>query len=136
MLPEILPLSEFPFPKRMAVCQSGTMHQPYRRCLNALTSNWAWGLSLIALSLGMHAVGLVGIGLILARIENRLGAQSLRRAGELAGAALIIGMAGLMLAILGARSTRLLAPLTFILTQSFRYRLEVPLASICSSTGR
>jgi hypothetical protein len=100
MLPEILPLSEFPFPKRMAVCQSGTMHQPYRRCLNALTSNWAWGLSLIALSLGMHAVGLVGIGLILARIENRLGAQSLRRAGELAGGALIIGMAGLMLAIL------------------------------------
>ena len=48
-------------------------------------ATWAWGLSLIALTLGMHAVGVVVIGLILARIEDRLGSQSLRRAGELAG---------------------------------------------------
>ena len=63
-------------------------------------ASWAWGLSLIALTLGMHAVGLVVIGVILVRIEKRLGSRHLRHAGELAGGALIIGTAGLMLAVL------------------------------------
>ncbi len=63
-------------------------------------ANWAWGLSLIALTLGMHAVGLVMTGVLLAGIEKRLGSRHLRHAGELAGGALIIGMAGLMLAVL------------------------------------
>jgi hypothetical protein len=63
-------------------------------------ANWAWGLSLIALTLGMHAVGLVVTGVILARIEKRLGSRRLRHAGELAGGALIIAMAGSMLAVL------------------------------------
>jgi len=63
-------------------------------------ANWAWGLSLIALTLGMHAVGLVVTGVILARIEKRLGSRRFRHAGELAGGALIIALAGLMLAIL------------------------------------
>jgi hypothetical protein len=63
-------------------------------------ADWAWGLSLIALTLGIHAVGLVVTGVILIRIEKRLGSRRLQHAGELAGGALIIGTAGLLLAVL------------------------------------
>jgi hypothetical protein len=63
-------------------------------------ASWAWGLSLIALNLGLHAVGLVVTGVILARLEKRLGSRNLMHAGESAGGALIIGLAGSMLAIL------------------------------------
>jgi hypothetical protein len=63
-------------------------------------ADWAWGLSLIALTLGIHAVGLVVTGVILLRIEKRLESRRLRHAGELAGGALIIGTAGLLLAVL------------------------------------
>jgi hypothetical protein len=63
-------------------------------------ASWAWGLSLIALTLGLHAVGLVVTGVILARLEKQLGSRNLRHAGELAGGALIIALAGSMLAVL------------------------------------
>ncbi len=63
-------------------------------------ANWAWGLSLIALTLGMHAVGLMVTGVILTRIEQRFGSRRSQRARELAGGALVIGMAGGMLAVL------------------------------------
>jgi hypothetical protein len=41
-------------------------------------ASWIWGLSMIALSIAVHAMGLVIIALVLARMKGRLESVSLR----------------------------------------------------------
>jgi hypothetical protein len=65
----------------------------------AWVSDWTWGLLLIAMTLVLHAVGLVLIILALSKpmalIRSRRGKLS-----SITGAALLIGAAGWMLAVL------------------------------------
>jgi|SRR5271165_1123652 len=63
-------------------------------------ASWAWGLSLIALTIMAHALGVVVIALALVRLEGRAMPQrhSRRRAVLLAGA--VFGVVGLALAML------------------------------------
>jgi len=75
--------------------------------------SWAWGLSLIALTIMAHALGVVVIALVLVRLEGRAmpQRQSRRRAVLLAGA--VFGAVGLVLAVLHGAEAALWA-LTYL----------------------
>jgi hypothetical protein len=64
-------------------------------------ASWIWGLSMIALSIAVHAMGLVIIALVLARMKGRLESASLRDLHDaipiVVGA---IAAVGLLLAVL------------------------------------
>lgn len=61
--------------------------------------DWAWGLLLVALTLVIHAFGLVAIGLALTRAEALIRSQDWRLSSVTA-TALLIGVVGWMLAVL------------------------------------
>jgi hypothetical protein len=64
------------------------------------TTNWIWGLLLVALTFVIHAVGIVIIGLMLGRAEAAMRMREWGLSGTLVAAALLIGSAGWMLAVL------------------------------------
>lgn len=66
----------------------------------AWSSNWGWGLLLIACTLVVHAIGLVAIGVALSRAGDRVWARGWGRRRALAVLVLLIGAAGWLLAVL------------------------------------
>jgi len=64
------------------------------------TNDWLCGLALIALTVVVHAIGLVAIGTALGRSEAAIQRGSRNRARTLVTFVLVLGTAGWMLAIL------------------------------------
>lgn len=64
------------------------------------TIDWLWGLALIAVTLMVHAFGLVIIGLLLLRLMAFIGATDRRLSSVVIGSTLLVGLAGWMLAAL------------------------------------
>ena len=66
-----------------------------------MESNWAWGLSLIALTIAVHATGIASMGLMMLSIRSRVEARSSLRFHHLLATVIgLIGMVGLLLAVL------------------------------------
>jgi hypothetical protein len=64
-------------------------------------SNWAWGLSLIALTIAIHATGIASMGLMTLGIRSRVEARSSPRFHHLLATVIsLIGVVGLLLAVL------------------------------------
>ena len=71
------------------------------RGVNPVESNWAWGLSLIALTMAVHATGIVIMAIAMLNIRSRVEAQSSLRFGHLLAVLIgVIGVVGLLLAVL------------------------------------
>jgi hypothetical protein len=66
------------------------------------TASWIGGLSLIALTIAMHAVGLVFLARLLQQVRGTVGPYHLRRQANVWVAIAIVGMAGAALAALHA----------------------------------
>jgi hypothetical protein len=62
--------------------------------------NWTWGLSLIALTIAIQALGIVAMGLVLHRIWARVSSRSLGLRHVFAILIGLIGTVGLILAVL------------------------------------
>ena len=62
--------------------------------------NWTWGLSLIALTIAIHAIGVVTIALALLRIRSWLATQHLGFHCLIAIVICLVAAAGLLLAVL------------------------------------
>lgn len=62
--------------------------------------NWAWGLPLIAVTLMIHAGGVMGIALVVSRLGHRTQMGSSELTYSLASSALMIGAVGCALAAL------------------------------------
>jgi hypothetical protein len=62
--------------------------------------SWAWGLPLIALTISIHAMGVVAMALVLVRIAVRLKHQSLRLRRAILIVIGVVGAVGLLLAAL------------------------------------
>ncbi|HUC69474.1 MAG TPA: hypothetical protein VMA53_28910 [Stellaceae bacterium] len=62
--------------------------------------NWTWGLSLIALTIAIHAFGVVAMGLVLHRIWLRVSSRRLGLRHVFAILIGLIGTVGLILAVL------------------------------------
>lgn len=66
-----------------------------------MESNWAWGLSLIALTMAVHATGIVIMAFVMLSIRTRLETRgSLRLHHLLAVMIGLIGVVGMLLAVL------------------------------------
>ena len=66
-----------------------------------MESSWAWGLSLIALTMGVHATGIVIMAIAMLNIRSRVEAQSSLRFGHLLAVLIgVIAVVGLLLAVL------------------------------------
>ena len=66
-----------------------------------MESSWAWGLCLIALTMGVHATGIVIMAIAMLSIRRRVEAQSSLRFGHLLAVLIgVIAVVGLLLAIL------------------------------------
>ena len=66
-----------------------------------MESNWAWGLSLIALTMAVHASGIVIMAIAMLSIRSRVEARSSLRFHHLLATVIgLIGMVGLLLAVL------------------------------------
>jgi hypothetical protein len=63
-------------------------------------ASWAWGLSLIALTISIHAMGVVTMALVLVQIAARLKHQSLRLRRAILIVIGVVGVVGLLLAAL------------------------------------
>jgi hypothetical protein len=63
-------------------------------------ASWAWGLPLIALTISIHAMGVVAMALVLVRIAVRLKNQSLRLRRAILIVIGVVGAVGLLLAAL------------------------------------
>ena len=61
--------------------------------------NWSWGLSLIALTIIIHATGIALLAFVVRRIRNRMQSEGTRRRA-LAILIAVIGAVGLLLAVL------------------------------------
>lgn len=66
----------------------------------ARVENWTWGLSLIALTMTIHALGVAVMALVLHRIWVRVASRSLELRHVLAILIGLIGTVGLLLALL------------------------------------
>ncbi len=64
------------------------------------SANWAWGLLLIALTIAVHAAGIVLSGLALVAIRHRLEARRLPRRQAIATLICLVSAAGVVLAVL------------------------------------
>jgi hypothetical protein len=64
------------------------------------SASWAWGLPLIALTISIHAMGIVTMALALAGIRDRLEHRRLRLQQAILTVIGIVGVAGLLLAAL------------------------------------
>jgi hypothetical protein len=64
------------------------------------SASWAWGLPLIALTISIHAMGVVTMALVLARIAVRLKHRSLRLRRAILIVIGLVGVVGLLLAAL------------------------------------
>ena len=62
--------------------------------------NWTWGLSLIALTIAIHAMGVVMMALVGFRIRGRLEARNLRLRHMIPIVSGAVGAVGLLLAVL------------------------------------
>ena len=66
-----------------------------------MESNWAWGLSLIAFTIAIHATGIASMGLMMLSIRSRVEARSSLRFHHLLAVLIgVIGVVGLLLAVL------------------------------------
>ena len=66
-----------------------------------MESNWAWGLSLIALTIVVHATGIVFMAFMTLSIRSRIEARSSLRLHHLLVAVIgLMGLVGLLLAVL------------------------------------
>jgi hypothetical protein len=64
------------------------------------SASWAWGLPLIALTISIHAMGVVTMALVLVQIAVRLKHQSLRLRRAILIVIGVVGVVGLLLAAL------------------------------------
>jgi hypothetical protein len=64
------------------------------------TVNWAWGLSLVVLTIAIHAIGVVLLALVGSRIRVRLANRRLRLRDVLPIVIGLVAAAGLLLAVL------------------------------------
>ena len=64
------------------------------------SASWAWGLPLIALTISIHAMGVVTMALVLVQIAVRLKHQSLRLRRAILIVIGVVGAVGLLLAAL------------------------------------
>ena len=62
--------------------------------------NWTWGLSLIALTIAIHAMGVVMMAVVAFRIKARLETRKLRLRHVIAIVIGTVGVVGLLLAVL------------------------------------
>ena len=62
--------------------------------------DWSWGLSLIALTMAIHATAVVVLTFVVLRIRVRLETRSLKAGSKIAILICVIGVTGLLLALL------------------------------------
>jgi len=97
--------------------------------------NWIWGLSLITLTLGIHASGLVFIALVLLNIWDRVETRGLRLRHVFAIWFALISSVGLLLAVLQGIEAGLWAAAYWWL-DAFTSPREAILYSVDSMTTR
>ena len=76
-------------------------------------SGWLWGLSLIVLTMAIHATAIVILAFVLVSIRMRLESRHLKVGSLIAVAICVIGVTGLLLAVRRLTSVRAWAALSF-----------------------
>lgn len=97
--------------------------------------DWVWGLSLIGLTIAIHATGIVGLGLVGVRIGERLENQRLVLHHEVMYLIGIIGIGGLLLGTLHGFEATIWAA-AYLWLGAFNSPADAMLYSIDSMTTR
>jgi hypothetical protein len=100
-----------------------------------LESNYTWGLSLIAVTMAVHAMGITVMGLGTMRIRHRLEQRCIRLHRLLAVVACVIGAVGLLLAVLHGLEATLWA-LAYLWLGALNLPADAILYSVDSITTR
>lgn len=101
----------------------------------AWTDDWVWGLVLIAITLFVHAIGLVAIGLTLERAGKTVRFRNFSRAKTLMIVTFLIGAAGGMLAMLHGLEAAIWA-IAYVLLRAVVSVSDAVLYSVDSMTTR
>jgi hypothetical protein len=97
--------------------------------------NWIWGLSLIALTIAIHSIGVVLLALADLRIRARLGDRRLGLRSVIPILAGLVAAAGLLLAVLHGVEAAIWAA-AFLWLGAFESPLDAMLYSVDSMTTR
>lgn len=115
--------------------ESRTEPTRIHRLFPTWTNDWIWGLLLIAVTLLIHAIGLVVIGLTLEQAGKALRSRNLSRTKTLTIVTFLIGASGGMLAALHGLEAAIWA-ITYVLLHAVGSLSDALLYSVNSMTTR